>query len=152
MAFRAACLSASGAGKSGKPWARLMAPWRIARRVISRMTDSVNRRIRRLRKRERTELAGVATFREYEKPGWDVKRGGAGGDGRPTGRCFGVRSGTAHLSHREAALSLVMVHVHPTPPWKNSREYHLQAMPDASLLNGAGTDKLLPVGSTSYGI
>src|SRR6478672_10112672 len=43
IASAAACLSSSGAGKSGKPWARLTAPWAIARRFISRMTDSVNR-------------------------------------------------------------------------------------------------------------
>ena len=42
MARHAASLISSGASKSGKPWARLMASWRRARRVISRMTDSVN--------------------------------------------------------------------------------------------------------------
>src|SRR5579859_2554663 len=31
----------AGAGKSGKPWARLIAPCSIASRVISRITDSV---------------------------------------------------------------------------------------------------------------
>src|SRR6266850_451819 len=43
IAWRAACLISSGASKSGKPWARLIAPWSIACRVISRMTDSVKR-------------------------------------------------------------------------------------------------------------
>src|SRR5713226_5517590 len=43
MASWAARLISAGAGKSGKPWARLTAPWRIARRVISRITDSVKR-------------------------------------------------------------------------------------------------------------
>src|SRR5438552_13574177 len=42
MARQAACLMASGAGKSGKPCERLTAWWRCASRVISRMTDSVN--------------------------------------------------------------------------------------------------------------
>src|SRR5579864_3870638 len=42
MAARAASLTSAGAGKSGKPWARLTALWCMARRVISRMTDSVN--------------------------------------------------------------------------------------------------------------
>src|SRR5439155_21890589 len=42
MASWAALLTESGAGKSGKPCARLIAPCAIARRVISRMTDSVN--------------------------------------------------------------------------------------------------------------
>src|ERR1044072_5240188 len=42
-ASAAACLSSAGAAKSGKPWARLTAPWAIAIRFISRMTDSVKR-------------------------------------------------------------------------------------------------------------
>src|SRR5579862_6932059 len=42
MAARAASLTSTGAGKSGKPCARLTALWCMARRVISRMTDSVN--------------------------------------------------------------------------------------------------------------
>src|SRR5207247_695774 len=43
IASAAACFSSSGAGKSGKPWARLTAPRAMASRFISRMTDSVNR-------------------------------------------------------------------------------------------------------------
>src|SRR3989442_940157 len=42
MACRAASLISAGAGKSGKPWERLTALCFKARRVISRMTDSVN--------------------------------------------------------------------------------------------------------------
>src|SRR5215475_1212897 len=42
MAATAASLISAGAAKSGKPWARLIAPCETARRVISRMTDSVN--------------------------------------------------------------------------------------------------------------
>src|SRR3954463_3047107 len=42
MASWAARLISSGAEKSGKPCARLIAPCSIAWRVISRMTDSVN--------------------------------------------------------------------------------------------------------------
>src|SRR2546430_4627638 len=42
MAWRAASLTESGAGKSGKPCERLTALCFNARRVISRMTDSVN--------------------------------------------------------------------------------------------------------------
>src|SRR5690348_8660017 len=42
IASHAACLSSSGAGKSGKPCDRLSAPCNCAWRVISRMTDSVN--------------------------------------------------------------------------------------------------------------
>src|SRR5208283_1386443 len=42
MAWRAASLISSGAAKSGKPWERLTALCCNARRVISRMTDSVN--------------------------------------------------------------------------------------------------------------
>src|SRR6266852_4330121 len=42
MALRAASLISSGAAKSGNPWDRLTAPCCKARRVISRITDSVN--------------------------------------------------------------------------------------------------------------
>src|SRR2546430_365572 len=42
MALRAASLISSGAAKSGNPCDRLTAPYFIASRVISRMTDSVN--------------------------------------------------------------------------------------------------------------
>src|SRR6266511_5156183 len=47
MARTAATLTSSGASKSGKPWARLMAACSSAKRVISRITDSVNRLVRR---------------------------------------------------------------------------------------------------------
>src|ERR1700691_231273 len=43
IASCASRLIAAGAGKSGKPCERLTAPWRRARRVISRITDSVKR-------------------------------------------------------------------------------------------------------------
>src|ERR1700691_5408509 len=42
MACCAARFTSAGAGKSGKPWERLMALCWMARRVISRITDSVN--------------------------------------------------------------------------------------------------------------
>src|SRR5712692_10055660 len=42
MAAHAASLTAAGAGKSGNPCDRLTPPYRWLRRVISRMTDSVN--------------------------------------------------------------------------------------------------------------
>src|SRR5664279_5300338 len=42
MAWRAASLISSGAAKSGKPCERLTALCFMAKRVISRMTDSVN--------------------------------------------------------------------------------------------------------------
>ena len=41
MARQAASLTSSGGSKSGIPWPRLIAPYRWASRVISRMTDSV---------------------------------------------------------------------------------------------------------------
>src|ERR1044072_7438719 len=69
MASAAACLRPSGAGKSGTPWARLMAPCLTARRVISRITDSVNFSMRRLRKRALRAVAVVDTIREYRKRG-----------------------------------------------------------------------------------
>src|ERR1700683_2388027 len=42
IAATAACLTWSGAGKSGKPWARLIALCCSASLVISRITDSVS--------------------------------------------------------------------------------------------------------------
>ena len=42
IATAAASLSAAGAGKSGNPWARLIAPCACATRVISRIADSAN--------------------------------------------------------------------------------------------------------------
>src|SRR5215813_6213025 len=42
MAWRAASFTSFGAEKSGKPWERFTALCLSARRVISRMTDSVN--------------------------------------------------------------------------------------------------------------
>src|SRR5260370_8188881 len=42
MALRGASLISSGAAKSGNPWDRLTAPCFKAKRVISRITDSVN--------------------------------------------------------------------------------------------------------------
>src|ERR1043166_3790198 len=43
IACMATRLMSSGAGKSGKPCERLTAPYLIASRVISRMTDSLKR-------------------------------------------------------------------------------------------------------------
>src|SRR5437867_3918093 len=43
MARLAASFIGRGAGKSGKPWARLTPPSRAHRPAISRITDSVNR-------------------------------------------------------------------------------------------------------------
>src|SRR5882672_8136885 len=58
MACIATRLMSSGAGKSGKPCERLTAPYFIASRVISRITDSVNRLALRETRRE-IEGAGV---------------------------------------------------------------------------------------------
>lgn len=46
IASMAARLTKSGAGKSGKPWARLIAPCSSASRVISRITDSEKTSVR----------------------------------------------------------------------------------------------------------
>jgi hypothetical protein len=54
-AAAAASLRSVGAGKSGKPCARLTAPASTASRFISRMTDSVNEAALRLIRR----IAGV---------------------------------------------------------------------------------------------
>src|SRR5271154_4197388 len=56
IASWAARLISAGAGKSGKPWERFTALWRSARRVISRITDSVKRSALE----ERTGLAAAA--------------------------------------------------------------------------------------------
>src|SRR6266550_1299300 len=58
MACIATRLMLSGAGKSGKPCERLTAPYFIASRVISRITDSVNKLALRETRRE-IEGAGV---------------------------------------------------------------------------------------------
>src|ERR1700733_14394601 len=50
MATRAACLISAGAAKSGNPCARFTAPYSIACRVISRITDSVKCETLSLRK------------------------------------------------------------------------------------------------------
>jgi hypothetical protein len=42
VAAAAASFTSRGAGKSGNPCPRLIAPCKFARRVISRITDSVN--------------------------------------------------------------------------------------------------------------
>src|SRR5437773_4817555 len=42
IASQAACFTAAGAGKSGKPCDRLTPPYNSFNRVISRITDSVN--------------------------------------------------------------------------------------------------------------
>src|SRR6186997_2862344 len=42
IARAAASFTSCGAGKSGNPWPKLIAPWRFASLVISRITDSVN--------------------------------------------------------------------------------------------------------------
>ena len=46
MASFAACTSLAGGSQSGKPCARLIAPWRAATRDISRISDSVNTDVR----------------------------------------------------------------------------------------------------------
>src|SRR5215831_16721922 len=58
MACIATRLMSSGAGKSGKPCDRFTAPYFIASRVISRMTDSV----KRLALRETREIEGAGVI------------------------------------------------------------------------------------------
>src|SRR5213593_3403283 len=82
IARQAASLIAAGAAKSGNPWARLIAPWRRARRVISRITDSVKRpalaetRVIRMRplylSKGRLTPAGVLTLRLLQEPGTQI--------------------------------------------------------------------------------
>src|SRR5579885_3908366 len=67
IASAAASLSTAGAGKSGNPCARLMAPCCMASRVISRITDSVNLSMRRLRNRGRRTVVVEGTRRGYQR-------------------------------------------------------------------------------------
>src|SRR5439155_24152930 len=67
MASEAARFRTSGAGKSGKPCARLVAPESSASRVISRMTDSVKLLVRALRKRVLRAVTVEDTLRAYLK-------------------------------------------------------------------------------------
>src|SRR4026207_497309 len=79
-AAAAASLISSGAGKSGKPWARLTAPCATASRLVSRMTDSVNRSAFALIRIEDTPaMRGVYGGRATLRPGRDRAQGGAYG-------------------------------------------------------------------------
>src|SRR5450759_4626265 len=62
MASRAAALRFSAAAKSGKPCAMFTALCSMARRLISRMTDSVKQAVRSLRNRSRESMT---ICREY---------------------------------------------------------------------------------------
>src|SRR2546421_8353895 len=75
----ATLLTSFGAAKSGKPWERLTAPYLIASRVISRITDSVNRLALR-ETRECLETAGVVMLLlEVEQQLVVIRRLGRGG-------------------------------------------------------------------------
>ena len=68
-------MTAAGAGKSGKPCDKLMLPWRSERRVISRMTDSVNRSAFA----ELRTLDMATIIRARERAGeWVRKKAGSG--------------------------------------------------------------------------
>src|SRR5437773_4789950 len=56
MARFAASFTCAGAGKFGKPCARLMPPWTALSRVISRMTDSVKPTVRDARRSRATSI------------------------------------------------------------------------------------------------
>ena len=64
IASMAACFTNAGAGKSGKPCARLMASCSNASRVISRMTDSENTAVREAAKGRGDIRAILRTARE----------------------------------------------------------------------------------------
>src|SRR5947209_5413144 len=99
----AARFKSTGAGKSGKPCARLTAPYRIARRDISRITDSVKRAVRSLWKFLRlvemapawwTISSGLVLFRRAFR-GYSLllDRGAPGG-------CQGLPGGRGTPAHR----------------------------------------------------
>src|SRR5258708_23089880 len=66
MALRAASLISSGTAKSGKPCERLTAPCFKARRVISRITDSVN--CSAVAESMRREICAIETSEEVIAP------------------------------------------------------------------------------------
>src|SRR5437762_2390469 len=90
----AASLTDSGAGKSGNPWARFTPPCCWHRRVISRITDSVNRVLR-------SETRGRMGLSYYRPAGARPKRrlSGAprpfGAAGQPPLPLLGARRGLA---------------------------------------------------------
>src|SRR6185369_11252921 len=83
IASAAACLSASGAGKSGKPCARLTAPWATASLFISRMTDSVNRPALALIRLPRAAAGASATRPSLRARGLRGRVGTMGYHARP---------------------------------------------------------------------
>src|SRR6185437_15447655 len=101
MASRAAILTSAGAAKSGKPWARFTALCSKARRVISRMTDSLNSDMRVLAKR-RAVLAFMLRFYPAAGLGFDgavrsplvrlVFGRRLGAIRRHVGRCSGIEA------------------------------------------------------------
>src|SRR5229473_5816065 len=93
MACIATRLMSSGAGKSGKPCERLTAPYFIASRVISRITDSVNKLALRETRRE-IEGAGVVIKLAADLRGY-------------------TRIGVETVQARKRIISLVLICVHP---------------------------------------
>src|SRR5437762_14327834 len=80
IARRAASFTSAGAAKSGKPWERFTAPCRWARRVISRITDSVKRpALDEARMLTRGGSRGARSRARH-------RRGAGGGGGRASGR------------------------------------------------------------------
>src|SRR5215475_15575509 len=75
MAWRAASLTDSGAGKSGKPCERLTALCFNARRVISRITDSVNcSALAEIMRREICAMEASVVIRHPKRvEGWKFK-------------------------------------------------------------------------------
>src|SRR6266511_3900983 len=68
----AASTTSGGGSKSGKPWARLMAPCSSARRVISRITDSVNRDTRAEVRTEEVAPAGELAETVEGSMAWSI--------------------------------------------------------------------------------
>src|SRR5438034_6152771 len=91
----AASLTDSGAGKSGNPWARFTPPCCWHRRVISRITDSVNRVLR-------SETRGRMGLSYYRPAGARPKRRLSGtprpfgAAGQPPLPLLGARRGSQH--------------------------------------------------------
>src|SRR5215470_2659577 len=137
MARRAASLTSSGAAKSGKPCERLTAPWSWARRVISRITDSVKRpalsEARRLTggtsRGRGSRSRGGGGGRGCGRGGRSLRRAGRGGsDGGGGEQCHvrGERAAEVHVSGQGLRRTVVHQDLHAL----DGREVHGQRVHD----------------------
>src|SRR5687767_8575404 len=72
MARFAASFRAAGAGKFGKPCARLIPPWTCTSRVISRITDSVKPSVRSASSRFAVRISALGSAPSIAEPQVDA--------------------------------------------------------------------------------